>query len=59
MLDKLNSVEANYEELMSLLASPAVQSDSNEYRKHAKALAEIQPLVERYREYKGVLHEIE
>jgi peptide chain release factor 1 len=59
MLDKLNSVEANYEELSALLASPAVQSDSNEYRKHAKALAEIQPLVERYREYKGVLHEIE
>jgi peptide chain release factor 1 len=59
MLDKLNSVEANYEELMSLLASPSVQSDSNEYRKHAKALAEIQPLVERFREYKGVLKEIE
>jgi peptide chain release factor 1 len=59
MLDKLNSVEANYEELMSLLASPSVQSDSNEYRKHAKALAEIQPLVERFREYKGVLREIE
>ena len=50
MLDKLHSVEANYEELMALLASPAVQSDSNEYRKHAKALAEIQPLVERFRE---------
>jgi peptide chain release factor 1 len=59
MLDKLHSVEANYEELMSLLASPSVQSDSNEYRKHAKALAEIQPLVERFREYKGVLKEIE
>jgi peptide chain release factor 1 len=58
MLDKLQSVEANYEELMALLASPAVQSDSNEYRKHAKALAEIQPLVERFREYKGVLAEI-
>jgi peptide chain release factor 1 len=59
MLDKLNSVEANYEELMSLLASPSVQSDSNEYRKYAKALAEIQPLVERFREYKGILKEIE
>jgi peptide chain release factor 1 len=58
MLEKLHSVEANYEELMALLASPAVQSDSNEYRKHAKALAEIQPLVERFREYKGVLAEI-
>ncbi|HKY21072.1 MAG TPA: peptide chain release factor 1 [Vicinamibacterales bacterium] len=58
MLDKLQSVEANYEELTALLASPSVQSDSNEYRKHAKALAEIEPLVERFREYKGVLNEI-
>src|ERR687891_2823786 len=59
MLDKLNSVEANYEELTSLLATPSVQSDSNEYRKHAKALAEIEPLVEKTREYKAVLKEIE
>jgi peptide chain release factor 1 len=59
MLDKLNSVEASYEELTALLATPSVQSDSNEYRKHAKALAEIEPLVEKAREYKSVLKEIE
>ena len=41
MLDKLNSVEVNYEELMARLASPSVQSDSNEYPKHAKVLAEF------------------
>ena len=59
MLDKLNSVEANYEELTTLLSTPSVQSDSNEYRRHAKALAEIEPLVEKAREYKAVLNEIE
>src|SRR5688572_3567394 len=59
MLDKLNSVEASYEELTALLSTPSVQSDSNEYRKHAKALAEIEPLVEKAREYKAVLKEIE
>jgi len=59
MLDKLNSVEASYEELTALLSTPSVQSDSNEYRKHAKALAEIEPLVEKAREYKSVLTEIE
>jgi peptide chain release factor 1 len=58
MLDKLNSIEANYEELTTLLASQSVQADANEYRKHAKALAEIEPLVERFREYKSVLKEI-
>jgi peptide chain release factor 1 len=57
MLDKLNSIEANYEELTALLSSPSVQSDQNEYRKHAKALSDMEPLVEKFREYKVVLKE--
>jgi peptide chain release factor 1 len=57
MLDKLNSIEANYEELMTLVSSPSVQSDPNEYRKHAKALSDMQPLVEKIREYRTVLKE--
>ena len=57
MLDKLNSIEANYEELMALVSSPSVQADPNEYRKHAKALSDMQPLVEKIREYRMVLKE--
>ena len=57
MIDKLSSIESTYEELMTLLASPAVQSNAAEYRKHSKALSEIQPLVERFREYKSVVKE--
>jgi peptide chain release factor 1 len=57
MLDKLNSIEANYEELMALLASPSLQSNPGEYRKHSKALSDMQPLVERFREYKTVVKE--
>ena len=57
MLDKLNSIEANYEELMTLVSSPSVQADQNEYRKHAKALSDMQPLVEKSREYRTVLKE--
>ena len=57
MLDKLNSIEASYEEMMSLLASPSVQSNAAEYRKHSKALSDIQPLVETFREYKAVVKE--
>src|SRR5712691_11423042 len=57
MLDKLNSIEANYEELMTLLASPSVQSNPADYRKHSKALSDMQPLVERFREYKTVVKE--
>jgi peptide chain release factor 1 len=54
MLDKLNAVEARYGELATLLADPAVQSDATKYRDTAKALSEIEPLVEKYREFKGV-----
>ncbi len=49
--DKLKSVESRYDELASLLADPAVQSDAAKYREHAKALAELEPLVEKYREF--------
>lgn len=55
MLDKLNAVEAKYHDLLALLGDPAVQSDAAQYRTHAKALADLEPLVERYREYKSVM----
>jgi peptide chain release factor 1 len=58
MFDKLQSEEQRYQELASLLGTSAVQSDSSEYRKHAKALAELEPLVERFRDYKAVVHDI-
>jgi len=59
MLEKLTAVEARYTELLDRLGDPSVQSDATEYRRHAKMLSEIEPLVERFREYKGVLAEIE
>ncbi len=58
MFDKLNTVEARYNKLLALLADPAVQADPAEYRTHAKALAEIEPLVERFGEYKSVIKQI-
>ena len=58
MFDKLNAIDERYEKLMTLLSDAAVQADPAEYRRHAKALAEIQSLVETFREYKSVLTEI-
>ena len=58
MFDKLASEEQRYEDLMRLLGTTEVQSDAAEYRKHAKALAEVEPLVQRYREYKSVATDI-
>ncbi|MBA3886775.1 MAG: peptide chain release factor 1 [Acidobacteria bacterium] len=54
MFDKLQSVEARYDQLMAEMADPAVQGDSTKFRSHSKALAEIQPLVEQFRAYKEV-----
>ena len=58
MIDKLSSEEARYEELSRLLSTAAVQADPQEMRKHAKALAELEPLVEKFREYKAVIAEV-
>src|SRR5262245_38265398 len=58
MFDKLTAEERRYEELMHLLATSEVQADPSEDRKHAKALAEVEPLVERFREYKTVAREV-
>jgi peptide chain release factor 1 len=35
-----------------------VQSDPTVYRKHAKALSEVEPVIERFREYKGIVRAI-
>ena len=59
MFDKLSTVEAQYEELMTRLGTAEVQSDPAEYRKAAKTLSEIEPLVQKYREYKAVQKAIE
>ena len=58
MFDKLAITEQQYEELMQLLGSAQVQSEPGEYRKHAKALSEVEPLIERFREYKALVHAI-
>jgi peptide chain release factor 1 len=58
MFDKLASEEQRYEQLMARLGTTEVQSDAAEYRKHAKALAEVEPLVGKFREYKAVAADI-
>jgi peptide chain release factor 1 len=58
MIDKLNAVESKYGELLDKLADPAVQADPAQYRTHAKALAEIEPLVEKFRQFKSVLTQL-
>ena len=59
IFDKLTAEETRYEQLMTEMADPSVQSDNARFRENSKALAEIQPLVEHYRRYKEVVAQIE
>jgi peptide chain release factor 1 len=58
MFDKLSTVESRYDELMHRLGTSEVQADPAEYRKAAKALSDMEPLVQKYREYKAVEQDI-
>jgi peptide chain release factor 1 len=58
MFDKLSTVESQYEDLMARLGTTEVQSDPAEYKKSAKALSELEPLVQKFREFKQVEKDI-
>jgi peptide chain release factor 1 len=55
---KLAAVESRYEQLTAEMADPAVQADAAKFRAHSKAVAEMQPLIDKYREYKDVAAEL-
>src|SRR5262249_23649821 len=54
MFERLEQLEAKYEELTQVLASPEIINDSARYQKTAKAHSELVPVVEKYREYKDL-----
>jgi peptide chain release factor 1 len=54
MFERLDQIEARYDELTQTLASPEIMNDSSRYQKTAKAHSEISLIVERYREYKDL-----
>ena len=54
MFERLDQIEARYEELTQALVSPETINDSSKYQKTAKAHSEITPVVEKYREYKDL-----
>ncbi len=59
MFERLNQIEAKYEELTRALSSPEVISDSQKYQKTAKAHSDLSEIVEKYREYKDLHRGIE
>jgi len=59
MLEKLKTIEDKYEELTNLLMDQSVLSKPAELQKYSKEQAEIQPLVEKIREYRKLLSDME
>jgi peptide chain release factor 1 len=51
---KLQSIEARFQELERLLSNPKIISDKETFQKYAKELAEKQPIVNKYREFKNI-----
>src|ERR1700675_618201 len=54
MFERLDQIEARYEELTQALSSPEIAGDSARYQKTAKAHSEVSDIVEKYREYKDL-----
>ena len=59
MFDKLENVEKRYEELNAKISDPEVISNQSEWQKYMKEHADIEEVVEKYREYKNLVKTIE
>ncbi|HME07972.1 MAG TPA: peptide chain release factor 1 [Bryobacteraceae bacterium] len=56
---RLDELERHFDQLTSQMADPAVINDSDLYRKTAKTRSEIEPAVNKYREYKQVASDLD
>ena len=59
MFQKLEAVEKKYEDLTKKISDPEIISNQTEWQKYMKEHAEIQDVVEKYREYKKVKEQLE
>ncbi|HQQ45773.1 MAG TPA: PCRF domain-containing protein, partial [Bacillota bacterium] len=59
MLDKLESIEEKYEDLSHKISDPEVIAEQSVWQKLMKEHASLEPIVEKFREYKSVLKGIE
>jgi peptide chain release factor 1 len=54
LYEKLNQIEARYEELTAQISSPEVLGDSARYQKLARTHADLAAVVDKYREWKKI-----
>ncbi len=53
MFDKLEDTRLRYEEVLNELSEPDVLNDQNRYQRLMKEQADLEPVVEKYKEYKA------
>ena len=54
MFQKLEAVEKRFEELTIKISDPEVIANQSDWREFMKEHAELEPIVEKYREYKKI-----
>ena len=54
MFDRLDQMEARYEDLGKQLSDPNIVSDQENYRKVSKQHRDLEPIVEKFREYRNL-----
>ncbi len=59
MLDKLELLQARYDELNNLMAAPAIAADHVRVAQYAQERAEIEPIVEAFGRYKATADELD
>jgi len=59
MLEKLDFLEEKYKDLNNKISDPEIINNINEWKKYVKEHAEIEPIVNKYREYKEVSEQIQ
>jgi peptide chain release factor 1 len=59
MLERLNFIENKYEELSRKISDPSVMADQKEWQRLCKEHADLEIIVNKYREYKKTVEDIE
>jgi peptide chain release factor 1 len=59
MLEKLLTIEEKYDEITAALSNPEVLYNTQAYQKYSKEQAELMPIVQKIKEYKKLLADLE
>ena len=59
LLDKLEFIENKYDELSVKISDPSIMQNQNEWRKLCKEHADLEVIVNSYREYKKVTQDLQ